>query len=76
MYLSGSVGNFKIIDNTFSLNFGGGLIYQLNDAFGVNFESTAKRTKESKIKHDSNHFQHFIGITYRYNSTKNFSYLY
>ena len=52
MYLSGSVGNFKIIDNTFSLNFGGGLIYQLNDAFGVNFESTAKRTKESKIKHD------------------------
>lgn len=65
MYVSGGVGSFKIVDNTLSLNFGGGLIYWLNDSFGVNLESVAKWTTENDVKYDSNHFQHFAGITYR-----------
>ncbi len=65
MYLSGGLGAFKIKNNTLSLNFGGGLIYWLNDSFGVNLESVAKWTTESGLKYDSNHFQHFAGITFR-----------
>lgn len=65
MYLSGGVGVFKIVDNTLSLNFGGGLVYWLNDSFGVTLESVAKFTTENDVQYDSNHFQHFAGITYR-----------
>ncbi|MCL7753298.1 OmpA family protein [Polaribacter sp. Z022] len=65
MYLSGGVGMFKIVDNTLSLNFGGGLVYWLNDSFGVTLESVAKFTTENDVQYDSNHFQHFAGITFR-----------
>ncbi len=65
MYLSGGVGMFKIVDNTLSLNFGGGLVYWLNDSFGVTLESVAKFTTENDVQYDSNHFQHFVGITFR-----------
>ena len=70
IYLSAGVGSFKIVDNSVSLNFGGGLIYWLNDSFGVNIESVAKWATKSNVQFDSNHFQHFAGITYRHNGKK------
>lgn len=70
MYLSGGVGSFKIVDPTVSFNFGGGLLFWMNDSFGINLESTAKWTAKNDVKYDSNHFQHFVGITYRPTSKK------
>lgn len=70
IYLSGGVGSFKIVDSSISLNFGGGLIYWLNDSFALNLESVAKWATKSNVQFDSNHFQHFAGITYRHNGKK------
>jgi outer membrane protein OmpA-like peptidoglycan-associated protein len=70
MYLSAGVGSFKISENTTSLNFGGGLVYWFSNSFGVNLESVAKWDTNGKAQFDTNHFQHFIGITYRNNSKK------
>lgn len=70
LYLSAGAGSFKISENTLSLNFGGGLIYWLNDSFGVNLESVAKWEMNGEAQFDTNHFQHFLGITYRHNSKK------
>lgn len=70
MYLSGGLGLFNIVDPTLSLNFGGGIVYWFDDSFGIILESIAKFTTESNVQYDSNHFQHFVGITYRPTSKK------
>ncbi|MGY0407175.1 MAG: OmpA family protein [Polaribacter sp.] len=65
IYLSGGAGGFKIVDNTLSLNVGGGLMYWLNDSFALNLESVAKFTTKGDVNFDSSHFQHFAGIIYK-----------
>lgn len=68
-YFSGGIGAFGIENNnSISLNFGGGLIVWLNNSLGINLESFAKWSLNNDANYVTNHFQHFVGFTYRFNN--------
>lgn len=69
LYLLAGFGNFKIVNNTLSNNAGFGMVYWLNDVVGIRFESMGKWVSTNK-DYDSNHFQHFLGISFRLQGEK------
>lgn len=66
LYSKGGLGLFSLespsLDPT--INFGFGIFFWITDVYGVHIESTAKWTLDNTII-TSNHFQHFLGISYR-----------
>ena len=69
LYVLGGFGTSKIIKSTLNYQTGIGMVFWLNDVVGIHAESVAKWASKN-TKYDSNHFQHFVGLSFRFQGNK------